>query len=333
MGDCACDVSIAQLGPDAALSVVYLELTPACNNACPGCSNVFAHAGLPAPLSADGWGGVLARLAPYRPRLRFTGGEPTRYPEFEQILRLAQVQGFAFSVFTNARWQEPERTVRFLAGMSGLECILVSLHGARAESHEAFTGTPGSFAETVANIRRAADAGIPVSTSTVITGQNYTEVPDIIALGRGLGAGHAVFNRYIGPPLPGLAASQAELRIAVREVEQQRALSGNGRVKFGTPIPHCFEPNSSNGCMAGFAHVTIDPWGNVRPCPHTLVIAGNLLDDEDLEAILHSAAAETWRAGYLAQCEGCSSNRRCFAGCRAMALARDQRCDPLIEGV
>ena len=58
------------------------------------------------------------------------------------------------------------------------------------------------FRETVANIRRAVSAGLRVNTSTVITRQNYAEMPEVIALSQALGAGQAVFNRYIGAALP-----------------------------------------------------------------------------------------------------------------------------------
>lgn len=329
MGDCACDVSVAQFDPAAPLSTVYLELTPACNNACPGCSNVFPHTAARPVLSSTEWRRVFDRLAPYRPRLRFTGGEPTLHPQFERIVSLAQDMGFAFSVFTNARWRDPLRTPRFLAGLTGLECLLASLHGAQAASHEAFTATPGSFDETVANIRRAVDAGVRVNTSTVVTRQNHAEMAEVIALSQALGAGQAVFNRYIGGALPGVEPSPDELKLAVATVEHAGHNGSTGRVKFGTPIPHCFTPNGSNGCMAGFAHVTIDPWGNVRPCPHAPMVAGNLLC-ERVEAILEGPVMQEWRWGYWAQCEGCGQRESCFAGCRAMTLLHTPGRDPLI---
>jgi radical SAM protein with 4Fe4S-binding SPASM domain len=282
-------------------------------------------------LSVDGWARILERLAPYQPLLRLTGGEPTLHPECGQIVRHVKEMGFPFTVFSNARWQEPDGLLKLLAGCRQLECILVSLHGARAASHETFTGSRGSFEETIANIRRATQAGLSVTTSTVITHDNYDEIADIINLDRQLEANHAVFNRYIGAPMPELEASEDELRVAVQVVERQKAISGNGRVKFGTPIPHCFEPNSSNGCMAGFAHVTIDPWGNVRPCPHVSLVVGNLLSQGDLSAILNTSAMTTWQKEYRAQCAECPRQAGCFAGCRAEASRRPGRVDPLVK--
>jgi len=153
---------------------------------------------------------------------------------------------------------------------------------------------------------------------------------DIIALSQNLGAGHAVFNRYIGRPLPGMEANEQELRAAIAAVEQASHNGSSGRVKFGTPIPHCFTPNSSNGCMAGFVHFTIDPWGNLRPCPHVPLIAGNVLNGRSLEAVLRGRMIEEWQRGYLAQCEACASRGDCFAGCRAMAMLRGMGSDPLV---
>jgi radical SAM protein with 4Fe4S-binding SPASM domain len=329
MGNCACDVGVDQLDPSASLSFFFLELTPVCNNACLGCGNVFASDRSRPPLSATQWTTVLERLIPYKPRLRLTGGEPTLHPEFEHIVNQVQASGFPFTIFSNARWQDPGRVLDFLPGISGLEGILVSLHGARAESHEAFTNTSGSFEETVTNVQRASQTGLQVVTSTVITHQNHQEVEDIVALSQELGADHAVFSRYVGRPLPGIEASEGELRVAVQAVE--RVGNGNGKVRFGSPVPHCFVSNHSNGCMAGFVHVTIDPWGNVRPCPHTPMTAGNVLNGDGLDAILQSPVMECWRRGLLAQCGSCTEQSSCFAGCQAMAMMRGLEKDPLIQ--
>jgi len=331
MSNCACNVNlVANVGATKPL-LFFLELTPVCNNACPGCSNVFASDRSRPSLSAIEWATVLERLATYQPRLRLTGGEPTLHPAFEQIVKHIQVLGLPFSVFSNARWQEPDNIVELLSDTLKLEYILVSLHGARAESHEAFTAMPGSFDEATANIQRASEASLPVVTSTVITSQNYDEVEDIVTLGWELGAGRSVFNRYIGAPLPDLEPTTEELRTAIQVAERQKEISGDDRVRFGTPIPHCFTPNGSNGCRAGFVHVTIDPWGNVRPCPHVPVTAGNVLNGDGLDAILQSPVMERWRQGLLAQCGDCAEQSSCFAGCQAMALARGLDRDPLIQ--
>lgn len=246
MGDCACIVNPSQT---AGLEdwLFFLELTSACNNACIGCGNVFASNRSPTPLWAQEWRTVLDRIAPSTSWLKITGGEPTLHPEFEEIIEHVATLGIPFTLFTNARWEEPERLVRFLAGIPQLDGLLISLHGARAQSHEAFTCTPGSFDETVANIRLAVDAGLKVTTSTVLTRYSCPEVEAIVALGQELGADHAAFQRFIGAALPEIEPSKVELQRAVRAIEniahRSDRIGGNGRgpkgngklVRFGTP--------------------------------------------------------------------------------------------------
>jgi radical SAM protein with 4Fe4S-binding SPASM domain len=340
VGDCACYVDLAQLA-GAEKPLFFIELTSACNNACLGCGNVFANNRSPKPLSAQEWCTVLDRIAPSTSWLKITGGEPTLHPEFEEIIEHVATLGIRFTLFTNARWLEPERLVHFLAGIPQLDGLLISLHGARAQSHEAFTCTPGSFDETVANIQLAIDTGLKVTTSTVLTRHSCPEVETIVGLGQELGADHAAFQRFIGVALPEIEPGELELQRAVGAIENivsgENRISGNGHgpkgnrklVRFGTPIPHCFAVNGSYGCLAGIAQATIDPWGNVRPCNHAPLVCGNLLT-QSLEEIWHSAAMGAWRKMIPEECLGCGEFEVCRGGCRAVALLRGLEKDPLI---
>jgi len=84
--------------------VVYaLEVTPACNSRCPGCSNVYATDRTPSsPLSASTWEALLAPFAPEAVQIRLTGGEPTLHPEFFRILEAATSYDAWVTVFTLA---------------------------------------------------------------------------------------------------------------------------------------------------------------------------------------------------------------------------------------
>jgi radical SAM protein with 4Fe4S-binding SPASM domain len=301
----------------------------------------FANNRSPKPLSARERCTVLDRIASSISWLKITGGEPTLHPEFKKIIEHIALLGIPFTLFTNARWLEPEREVRFLAGIPQLDGLLISLHGAGAQSHEAFTCTRGSFDETVANIRLAVDAGLKVTTSTVLTRHNCSEVEAIVALSQELSADHAAFQRFIGAALPEIEPGPLGLQQAVEVIENiangGNRIGDNGRgpkrngklVRFGTPIPHCFAANGSYGCLPGIAQATIDPWGNVRPCNHTPLACGNLLT-QSLEEIWHSAAMEAWRKMIPEECMGCEAFEVCRGGCRAIALLRGLEKDPLI---
>lgn len=318
------------------LSVPFLyalELTARCTNRCPGCGNVFTDR-TPQPLSCAQWRRVLTQLKPHVHRLKLTGGEPTLHPEFATIVSTIHELGIPFALFTNARWPYPPALIALLRDTPECRGLLVSLHGATAATHDTFTGVPGSFDEMIANVKRAVAASLVVNTNTVITGHNYAEIGDIIQLSRAVGARHVVFNRYLGPPLPGIEPTEEELRQAVQVIDAERRLAAGTRqpvVKFGNCIPQCFYPSSSTGCLAGVAYCTVDPWGNVRPCNHAPLTCGNLLE-RSLEDIWHGPAMERWRNLVPEMCWQCAEIPQCRGGCRAQAMIRDLDADPLMSG-
>ena len=315
----------------------FLELTPFCNNRCPGCGNVFASrvgkntlaGGINPPLSARQWQEVLDKLRPYVFSVRLTGGEPTLHPEFEEIVSLVAGRGLSFSLFTNARWPQPGEIIRLLKEAPGFTSLLVSLHGPDPASHDAFTGVPGSFRETTANVRRAASAGLTVNISTIITNLNYNRIPEMIDLAQELGAKAIVFNRFLTVHDSTLAPTEEQLITAMQAVDEARR--AGAPVRFSVCIPQCFYPSSSTGCLAGVAYWTVDPWGNVRPCNHAPLLCGNILE-QSVEEIWNGEAMQRWREMIPSDCFGCLEFPRCHGGCRAIALIKGLDYDPLMRG-
>ncbi len=308
--------------------VLYaLELTPACNNRCPGCFNVFATDRAAQVLPLHDWRTILARIRPHAHRVKLTGGEPTLYPDWAALVALLDEWAMRFSVFTNARWPDPAQVIRVLQSNPACVGLLVSLHGTTAEAHEAFSGVRGSFEETVANIRRAARAGLPVALSTVIHRRNLDTLEQMPALCADLGADHVSFNRYLGPPAPGIEPTHEELKEAVLRIERMR--QQGKRVKLGNCVPQCFMTSSSSGCLAGVAYCTVDPWGNLRPCNHSPTQCGNLLS-ESVESIWQDSAMEGWRQRIPAECHRCAAFGQCHGGCRAQAETLKLPTDPLM---
>jgi radical SAM protein with 4Fe4S-binding SPASM domain len=314
-----------------------LELTPLCNNRCLGCPNVFVEGKRTRgssrmqrpPLAFDKWRVILDRLAPHAHRIKLTGGEPTLHPEFTAIVRHVRELGTSLTVFTNGRWIDPGDVLDTLTRTPNLTGLLISLHGAYAASHEVFTGVPGSFDETIANIRRAVAAGIPITLSTVLHRANLDELAEVVALAKSLGADHVVFNRYLGPPVPEIAISDARLIQATHAVDTMR--EQDEPVIFGVCIPQCFTPSSSTGCLAGVAFCTVDPWGSIRPCNHSPLIAGSLLDGT-LDEAWHSSEMECFRKAIPEACHACAAFSTCHGGCRALAMELGLPGDPLMVG-
>lgn len=335
--DCDCDCACLLGSSPAQLPLpltYYLELTPLCNNRCPGCGNVFvedkprrALQALDQPLDLAGWSAIVDKISSHAQRLKVTGGEPTLHPQFEAIVGLIAAKHLRFTLFTNGRWATPERLVAFLRALPECIGLLISLHGATAEAHEAFSGVTRCFDETCDNIRYAALAGLPVAISTVLTRQNVGQIAEMVALAKALGARQVVFNRYLGVPVPQVAVENKQLRAAVREVERLRCAGEN--VKFGSCVPACFARSSSRGCAAGIAFATIDPWGRVRPCNHAPLFVGDLRQ-QSVEEVWHSPEMAYWDALVPAQCNSCRLFADCHGGCRATAMLLAMSRDPLI---
>ncbi|NIN93755.1 MAG: SPASM domain-containing protein, partial [Anaerolineae bacterium] len=141
-----------------------------------------------------------------------------------------------------------------------------------------------------------------------------------------LGADHVAFNRYLGPKDPAIEPTDEQLRQAVLQIEALR--QEGARVKFGNCIPQCFVESSSTGCLSGVAYCTIDPWGNMRPCNHSPLKCGNLLE-QSVEEAWQSAEMQRWRGMIPAECHLCAEFPQCHGGCRAMAIELDLEKDPL----
>jgi MoaA/NifB/PqqE/SkfB family radical SAM enzyme len=85
----------------------------------------------------------------------FDGGEPTLYPRLREAIRRAARLGYRqINLTTNGRRLADPKFARLLL-KTPLTSLLISLHGPTPEIHDALTGVPGSFAETLAGLRNA----------------------------------------------------------------------------------------------------------------------------------------------------------------------------------
>ncbi|MCP4352247.1 MAG: radical SAM protein [Desulfobacterales bacterium] len=303
-----------------------IELTPYCNNLCPGCGGVSKEQ-FGKPLSASQFQNVLNKISSHAVHLRISGGEPTLHPEFSQIAEAIDNSGISFVIFTNARWPDPKKLIKSLCNMPHCKGMLISLHGATPEIHESFTRVNGSFKETVNNINQAVKAGLSVATSTIITNTNYHYAKEIISFSKKIGAERAVFSRYIPVRSNSPTTSENQLKEAIKSIEEMRC---NGyQAEFSVCIPQCFA-SSSVGCLSGITYCIIDPWGNIRPCTHVPITCGNLLE-KTIEEIWYSPEMQDWRNLIPAQCYDCLEISKCRGGCRAAAILNNLEKDPLMS--
>jgi MoaA/NifB/PqqE/SkfB family radical SAM enzyme/SAM-dependent methyltransferase len=178
----------AALVEPAGLRELWLQINNACNLACAHCLVSSGPGGAPGIDPA-----ALARLVDRAAelgmeRLYVTGGEPfLRRDLFDLARRATETHGAELIVLTNA-------TVLPGAAKKGLDSLdrsrvrfQVSIDGARPETNDKIRGA-GTFAKALAGARLLADMGFDVSLTTVTTEENLSELVEIPALAKSVGA-------------------------------------------------------------------------------------------------------------------------------------------------
>lgn len=118
--------------------------------------------------------------------LHVSGGEPTLYPHLAHLIH----EGDRLNLYTVLNTNGSLLT-RELAGdlvRGGLRSVIISIHGDSAEKHDAIRRRAGNFDEVIGAIeilRELRDTYSPhllISTQTIVTRSNYTDLPGIIDL-------------------------------------------------------------------------------------------------------------------------------------------------------
>ena len=188
-----------------------LNLTRRCNLKCRMCEQHRHGHGAAAELSwydpdrelpLAAWTDLLDQVAGFRPRLYLTGGEPTLYRQFPELVTAAKARGFLVHLQTNGTLLAPMGD--FLVDR-GVEMVTVSLDGPQ-EVHDHVRGQSGAFRRTAAGLalltaarRRQRRPGPILIINCVISRANLNVLEQMPALAQELGADvlqlqHTMFN-------------------------------------------------------------------------------------------------------------------------------------------
>jgi radical SAM protein with 4Fe4S-binding SPASM domain len=147
-----------------------IELTERCDNACQHCYINLPRedaAARKAEWSAGEWKNLLAQAAALGAlSVRFTGGEPLLRDDFAEIYEAARRLGLKVTLFTNARRITPALVALFQR-IPPLQKIEITVYGMRAETYEAVSRAPGSFAEFRRGVDLLLAGGVPFAVKSV----------------------------------------------------------------------------------------------------------------------------------------------------------------------
>lgn len=129
--------------------------------------------------------------------LFITGGEPTLYPYFFDVLYAAKSHGFEVHLNTNgvmlSSYSFAAKVVPFI------DEIVISMHGHNAGLHDSHTNNPGSFKKVIGALRNILDINprINLLTNSVVTKYNFPYLKDIIIGLHNLGVKRVLFSNMV----------------------------------------------------------------------------------------------------------------------------------------
>jgi len=173
---------------------ITLKPTFSCNLRCAMCSFVANGAVTANPrdsLPLDIWTSMVDNVAPWRPYIWFTGGEPTLYPDIVALIRHIKGRGLLCGMTTNGTTLE--RHAEPIA-MSSMDLLVVSIDG-RGEVHNRVRGNPRAYERTSLGVealqaakRRLKTHKPAVIVNCALTPANFERAGEMIEVARGLGA-------------------------------------------------------------------------------------------------------------------------------------------------
>jgi radical SAM protein with 4Fe4S-binding SPASM domain len=275
-------------------------------------------------------------------RVRFTGGEPLLRLDFEELYLFARRLGMKVLIFTNARHVTPA-LVDLLARIPPLVTMEVTVYGMHAESYDAVTRAPGSFAQFRRGVDLLLERRIPFVVKSAILPQNRDELDAFEAWAATIpwmtkAPGHSMFfdlrNRRDDPAKNRLIASlrltpEDGVTVLTRDADRFR----KGMVEFGGKF---MRPPGDRlfGCGAGCG-LSVDAYGRAQPCMGVRApgLTVDLTEKTLAQALDHFSTLGEMRATnpeYLRRCARCFLKGLCEQ-CPAKSWAEHGTYDTPVE--
>jgi radical SAM protein with 4Fe4S-binding SPASM domain len=310
-----------------------ISITDTCNLRCRWCYGDCGKPSAVPQLTTREWLSFIDYLAENGfIQVYFEGGEPFHRRDFMRILAYATPR-----MMTYVRTNGTLVTQRLAARLAKLRVgrMLVDIHGARAGTHDTFTGTRGSFEKACAAVRHLTGQGIKTDVLAILNRTNVNELQELANLAHSLGALRLGILRLY--PLGRAKRAWRELSLSVEE--QERAATGV-KAPAGFEIMQSWHPRDRNCCWQAAA---VNATGDSVGCMYLreYVNFGNIRNTALLDTWRDHPLYRKLRAGHVEDsCGSCNTNDGTRGGCRSTAYAfrgrwdaADPFCSHLNDGV
>ncbi len=324
--------------------IIYWELTTACALACRHCRATAQPEPSPGELTTDEAIGVLDTLADFgtpAPHVIFTGGDPMKRHDLDQLIQEAGNRGIGVSL---APAGTPLLSAQPLVDMNnlGVQAISLSLDGSTAAHHDGIRQVPGTFEATMQALADANKAGIPVQINTLVTDETVKDLDDVYELLKGyqvfqwslfflISVGRGAQLRELEPGAAerelikwGKIGQESPFRIKTTEAMQYRRINAQAMLRAGKTREDVEKSKVSRGfgIRDGNGIVFISHLGEVMPSGFLPLSVGNVKDTSLVDLYRDSELFKSLRRPeeFKGRCGACEFNRWC-GGSRARAYA------------
>jgi pyrroloquinoline quinone biosynthesis protein E len=304
------------------------EVTHRCPLHCPYCSNPTQLSAAQEELTVDEWKRVVKEAAELGVlHIGFSGGEPLQRPDLAELIAAARAAGLYSNLITSAIGLSRSRAEELKA--AGLDSVQISFQADDPKLADRIAGVVGHRRKLEA-AQLVRELGFPLTVNVVLHRGNIDRLEQIISLAERLRAerlelanaqyyGWAFKNR--GSLLP--TRRQVQDAVAVAGAAKTRL---RGRMELLYVIPDYYSERPKP-CMHGWGsrHLTVNPAGNVLPCPTAGEIRGLRFDnvrDRSLGWIWRESESFNRFRGtewMPDPCRSCEFREIDFGGCRCQA--------------
>ena len=303
--------------------IVAWESTAACNLECTYCRAEASHQPDPDELSTEEAISFLESIAPLKPMLILSGGEPLLRPDIFFLARHAVSLGMRVSLASNGTLITSQVADEII--LSGISRVSISLDAAGPVGHDEMRGQ-GSFERARQGIA-CLQGRIDFQINHTITGRSRSDIFAMFRLAEEMGARalHFFFLVATGrgkeeEQLSGeeqekilmeidLARDSSPLEVQVTCAPQYARLSKQGKRRGG-------------GCLAGRSFIFVSRKGDVYPCGYLPIKVGSIRERNFVEIWESSPTLLALRERSLkGKCGRCRYMEIC-GGCRARSYAQ-----------
>ena len=303
------------------------ELTYRCPLHCPYCSNPTSYPAGEGLSTAD-WQRVIGEAAALGVlQVGFSGGEPLLRRDLAALVTAARGAGLYTNLITSAVGLDERRAVELRA--AGLDSVQISFQADEAEMADRIAGAR-AHERKLAAVRWVRASGLALSMNVVLHRGTINRLPETIAFAASLGAqrlelanvqyyGWGFLNRAQ------LLPTREQVAVAFEIATEAKARYA-GQIEIFYVRPDYYEARPKP-CMNGWGrrYLTVNPAGDVLPCPTAAGIPGLRFENVRERALgwiwQESESFNCFRGTEWMRepCRSCPQRETDFGGCRCQA--------------